>query len=191
MSSARGCCEPSWSKTIHGRCVFPFPDPSSWVLFPSPSLGKERLQAASFLPHPWLSSRDVSQGECAQSPEVTEQLSRGLAKLLAFGVGFCLSFLFFLVAHCPHAPGPEVSPQQQQQQQPVMFARVQHQEWGVPSHPPPLRVLQLLAAARSRDFPSHGVFQDCCLQEPFSRCCPGVGALSSASGPCDKRLPLI
>lgn len=104
MSSARGCCEPSWSKTIHGRCVFPFPDPSSWVLFPSPFLGKERLQAASFLPHPWLSSRDVSQGECARSPEVTEQLSRGLAKLLAFGVEFCLSFLFFLVAHWPHAP---------------------------------------------------------------------------------------
>lgn len=46
-------------------------------------------------PHPWLSIRDVSQGECAQYPGVTEWLSHGLAKLLAFGVGFCLSLLFF------------------------------------------------------------------------------------------------
>lgn len=47
---------------------------------------------------PWLSSRDVSQGECAQSPAVTEQLSRGLAKLLALGVWILFVFsLFFSV----------------------------------------------------------------------------------------------
>lgn len=55
-------------------------------------------------PHPWLSSRDVSQGECAQSTAVTEQLSRGLAKLLAFGVGFCwTSFSFFGGSVASHA----------------------------------------------------------------------------------------
>lgn len=104
MSSARGCCEPSWSKTIHGRCVFPFPDPSSWVLFPS--LGKERPQAASF---PWLSSRDLAQGELgvlgllelpSSSPVVWQSCWH-------FGLGFVCPFSF-LVAH---TPGPEVFPQ--------------------------------------------------------------------------------